>query len=255
MPPCCCPSTMAGLSTRPQSSTATCRSGTTCPVSVSTSTTDTCAPNGNVAPFCGTSSCACSEVSRSAAAAASWVQSTVAPGTPDTRNPSSASSTSSGDASSSSAASSPACSSTARAAAATALPPSCSDREPPVPPPVATRAVSDCTYRIRSMGIPSRSATIIANDVAWPWPVRRRPGHDGRGAVVCSIRTEPSSCAAEPGDLDVRRRPRSRAPTSPASRRRRCSVRSASTSATRSASLQRRLRSRRRRRSSPVRVE
>ena len=61
-------------------------------------------------------------------------------------------------------------SSTASAALATALPPSCSDREPPVPPPRGTRAVSDWTNRIDSMGMPRRSATIMANDVGWPWP-------------------------------------------------------------------------------------
>ena len=50
MPPCCWPSTSIGLRMRPQSSTATWRIGTTRPVSMSTSTTATCAPNGNVAP-------------------------------------------------------------------------------------------------------------------------------------------------------------------------------------------------------------
>ena len=44
------PSTSSGLSTVPQSSTATCRTSSTRPVSVSTSTTAMCAPNGNVAP-------------------------------------------------------------------------------------------------------------------------------------------------------------------------------------------------------------
>ena len=48
MPPCCWPATSSGLRMRPQSSTATWRSIVTSPVSVSTSTTDTCAPNGNV---------------------------------------------------------------------------------------------------------------------------------------------------------------------------------------------------------------
>ena len=52
----------------------------------------------------------------------------------------------------------------------TAVPPSCSERDPPVPPPRGTSAVSDCTKRIASIGMPSGSATIIANDVAWPWP-------------------------------------------------------------------------------------
>ena len=44
--------TRSGLITRPQSSTAMWRTGRTQPVSMSTSTTDTCAPNGNVPPAC-----------------------------------------------------------------------------------------------------------------------------------------------------------------------------------------------------------
>ena len=55
-------STIVGLRMRPQSSTATCRSGTTRPVSVSTSTTETWAPNGKVAPAWGTSRSARSEL-------------------------------------------------------------------------------------------------------------------------------------------------------------------------------------------------
>src|SRR5438445_232549 len=50
MPPCCWPATSSGFSTRPQSSTATWRTGRTRPVSESTSTTATWAPKGNVAP-------------------------------------------------------------------------------------------------------------------------------------------------------------------------------------------------------------
>ena len=46
MPPCCWPATSSGLRMRPQSSTAMWRSSSTRPVSVSTSTTATCAPNG-----------------------------------------------------------------------------------------------------------------------------------------------------------------------------------------------------------------
>ena len=40
--------------------------------------------------------------------------------------------------------------------------------------PRGTTAVSDCTKRTCSIGTPSRSATIIANDVAWPWPCAGR---------------------------------------------------------------------------------
>src|SRR6059058_2192483 len=50
IPPCCWPVTSSGFSTRPQSSTATWRTGRTRPVSVSTSTTARWAPKGNVAP-------------------------------------------------------------------------------------------------------------------------------------------------------------------------------------------------------------
>ena len=204
MPPCCWPSTMTGLRIRPQSSTATCRSGTTRPVSVSTSTTETCAPNGNVAPSWGTSSWACSGVSRSAAAAARAGQSTTAPGTPETVNPASVSSRSSGAASSSSAASSRAWSRTAAAAAATALPPSCSDREPPVPPPRGHRAgvglhVADLLDRdAEPVGHDHRERRGVA------LAVRGRPGHH-RGRAV---RLDPDAAellAAEAGDLDVRR--------------------------------------------------
>ena len=53
-------------------------------------------------------------------------------------------------------------------ASSTALPPSCSDRDPPVPPPRGTSAVSDCTKRIFSIGMPSSSATICEYAVAWP---------------------------------------------------------------------------------------
>ena len=48
IPPWIWPSTIIGLSTVPASSTATCRRSTTLPVSVSTSTTATWAPKGNV---------------------------------------------------------------------------------------------------------------------------------------------------------------------------------------------------------------
>jgi hypothetical protein len=44
----------------------------------------------------------------------------------------------------------------------TADPPSCSERDPPVPPPVRTRSVSPSTSVIRSTGIPVWSATSIA---------------------------------------------------------------------------------------------
>ena len=49
-PPCCWPATTIGLSTVPQSSTATWRSTRTAPVSVSTSTTEACVPEEKLAP-------------------------------------------------------------------------------------------------------------------------------------------------------------------------------------------------------------
>ena len=59
-------------------------------------------------------------------------------------------------------------SSTCSAADSTALPPICSDREPPVPAPRGTAAVSDWTNEICSIGIPRVSETIMENAVAWP---------------------------------------------------------------------------------------
>ena len=105
---------------------------------------------------------------------------------------------------------------------------------------------------IFSSGMPSRSATIIENDVAWPWPWAEVPD------ITVA---EPSSwiCdraelrAAEAGDLDVRRDADAE---QLASRRPRCGAAArrgrASTSAIRSASCERQRRSRRCRRSAPV---
>ena len=90
-------------------------------------------------------------------------------------------------ASSSAAASSLACSNTFPAAVCTALPPSCRERDPPVPPPVGTVAVSDCTKRTDSSGMPRVSATNIPNEVAWPWPCAEVPTR---------IVAEPSGCTA-----------------------------------------------------------
>ena len=50
----------------------------------------------------------------------------------------------------------------------TALPPSCNERDPPVPSPRGTSAVSDCTYRMFSIGIPSSAEAICEKVVAWP---------------------------------------------------------------------------------------
>ena len=47
-----------------------------------------------------------------------------------------------------------------------ALPPICSEREPPVPPPAGLSSVSECTTRTSSIGTPSASLTIIENAVS-----------------------------------------------------------------------------------------
>ncbi len=108
----------------------------------------------------------------SAAAAASAAQSSAEAGTPATPTvPATVSTTmSSTSASSRWAASCLALSTIASVALSTAEPPSCSEREPPVPPPVRTRSVSLCTRRMRSIGMPVRDETIMANAVWWPWP-------------------------------------------------------------------------------------
>ena len=83
--------------------------------------------------------------------------------------------------------------------------------------------------------MPSRSATIIANDVAWPWPCAEVP--DITVAEPSgSIRTLPSSLPPKPVISTYVETPMPSSRSSPASIRRACSARSASTSATRSAS-------------------
>ena len=76
-------------------------------------------------------------------------------------------------------------------------PPICSDRDPPVPPPLGTAAVSDWTKRMSSIGMPSRSETIMANAVAWPWPWADVPT---RMVAVPSrwISTDPNSLLPPP---------------------------------------------------------
>ncbi len=105
--------------------------------------------------------------------------------------------TSDADASSAVAASSRARSSTVSAATSTLDPASCSDRDPPVPPPCGTDAVSDWTKRTCSIGMPSRSATIIANDVACPCPWAEVPTATVAPPSSSTV-TVPYSCAAPP---------------------------------------------------------
>ena len=92
-------------------------------------------------------------------------------GTPATATlPSSVTTMSAGLASSSSEANSLASANTSSVACRTTLPASCSDLDPPVPPPRGTVAVSDCTNPMSSRAMPRVSDTIMANDVAWPCP-------------------------------------------------------------------------------------
>ena len=101
------------------------------------------------------------------AAAASSPHDKALAGTPATpRRPSSVSTMSSTFASSRWAASWRAFASTPSLAFHSALPPICSEREPMVPVPRGTSAVSDCTMVTRSIGMPRSSWTIIANDVS-----------------------------------------------------------------------------------------
>ena len=134
-------------------------------MTVSTSTTATWAPKGNVGvdalksdtPDSGT---------RDRSARAS--QSTERLGVPATWNapPSGSNTTSSAAASSSSATSWRAASTSLCEASATAAPASCTDREPTVSPPTGTRSVSPCTTSTSSMATPMRSATIIDHTVS-----------------------------------------------------------------------------------------
>ena len=66
-------------------------------------------------------------------------------------------------------------SSSSRDACWTAAPPSWSEREPPVPPPLGTRSVSPHLTVIFSIGMPSSSLTSIAHTVWWPWPCGEVP--------------------------------------------------------------------------------
>jgi len=51
-----------------------------------------------------------------------------------------------------------------------AEPPTAIEREPNVPVPAATAAVSPSTMEILSIATPSRAPRICAKLVAWPWP-------------------------------------------------------------------------------------
>ncbi len=129
------------------------------PVSRSTSTTAMCAPNGKLGCPCAKSSASSSgprwpsgSPSPFSDACATCAQLTEDPATPRTPKPVSVRSMSSVEASSRCAAISRACATSDSLALWIAVPPACSDREPDVPAPRATRAVSDCTTLIMLIG-------------------------------------------------------------------------------------------------------
>ena len=84
------------------------------------------------------------------------------------------------------------------------MPAVCSDREPSVPAPRGTAAVSELTSRILSIGMPSTSLATMANAVWWPWPWTLVPDRHRRGAVVVDLDRAVLGVQAERGgDLDV----------------------------------------------------
>ena len=123
-------------------------------VTGSTSTTATCAPNGNVDPRWRKRPSARSAPRRSRPATLGPPDASIGrarrPRTPPRPVPRSAASTSS-----SAAATSRPFSTTASACSKTDEPPICSEREPHVPSPRATRPVSECTTVTSSNGIPA----------------------------------------------------------------------------------------------------
>ena len=165
MPPCRWPSASSGLTTVPASSTVTIRRSTTLPVSVSTSTTATCAPNGKVGPGAPEHG-----PHEQPLPLGQLGQRTEASGSPATANALLAGSKtrSAGLASSSSAARVPGHVESSREACCTAAPPCCRLREPPVPPPSGIRSVSPHFTVILSIGMPSSSLASIAHTVSCP---------------------------------------------------------------------------------------
>ena len=146
---------------RPASSTASIRWSSTAPVSVSTSTTATCAPNGNVGCEAWKSTSALSSPSWpwDVQLEARSPQLSAGSGAPVTwKRPWSTSSTmSSGAASSSAAARRLPISTTSSDAWPAATPPIWVDFDPYVPVPRGTMSVSPLLTVIFSTGIPSRS--------------------------------------------------------------------------------------------------
>ena len=167
MPPCRWPSASSGLSTVPASSTVTSRPSTALPVSVSTSTTATCAPNGTVGPADPNT-----DRTNSRSRPARVASDTAASGSPATANADRALSKtrSAGLTSSEAAARCRATSSRSRDACCTAAPPICRLRDPPVPPPSGIRSVSPHFRVILSTPMPSTSLASMAHAVWCPWP-------------------------------------------------------------------------------------
>ena len=195
MPPCRWPSASSGLITAPASLTVTIRRSTALPVSVSTSATAMCAPNGKVGP--GALNTA---RTNSRSGSASLVSGTEAAGSPATAKAlrSVSKTRSAGLASSVSAARCRATSSSSCDACCTAAPPCCRLREPPVPPPSGIRSVSPHLTVILSMGMPSSSLASIAHTVAWPCPCGEVPVRivalpSGWTSTVAFSRGPPSS--------------------------------------------------------------
>ena len=71
-----------------------------------------------------------------------------------------------------------------------------------MPEPRGTVAVSDCTNRIRSIGMPSRSLTSMANAVAWPWPCADVPAEMVAEPSACTV-TEPNSLPPPPAVIST----------------------------------------------------
>ena len=110
----------------------------------------------------------------------------------------------------------------------TALPPTCSEREPIVPRPRATLAVSECTTRTSAIGTPSVPATSCAYAVSWPWPCAEVPvehGHACRPRRRCTCRARDAEARSTRRSCT---RPMPSCTASPRSRRAACSARSAS---------------------------
>ena len=76
-----------------------------------------------------------------------------------------------------------------------ALPPVCSERDPSVPTPRGTSAVSDCTSLIFSIGTCSTAEATWANAVSWPWPCALVPAETVNvpSGCACAAPHSPSS--------------------------------------------------------------